>query len=163
MNKRADFSGDSVFIFVWVFIIGILLFVIYTVVDDFNTEWQASSDISQNSKNIISDFNTKLPKVFDGMIAIVFFSYFIFVMVSAYYIRTRPVFFVVAVILFPILIWLVTSFGNTFNSLGSDSFFSRFSTTLPFTNHIMTYLVEFVVAISVGIAVALYSSGGGNR
>jgi hypothetical protein len=95
-------------------------------------------------------------KGFDAFMLVLFLGLGIVTIISAVFIRTHPVLFVLMIIMQLILIGLSTIFSNLWYAIASRSEFVSIANELPYTTLIFTNLPLFVLIISAIVAIASY-------
>lgn len=135
----------------------------YQVVDEMNTDIQDDSEASADTKAISGSIYERYPGLLDGMFLFVFIGFTLFVLASAFFIDTHPIFFIVAVVLLISALVVAIFVGNSYNEIMSDSTISTYANEFTFMHWIMTHILEISIAIGFFTIIILFAKlrGGG--
>ena len=117
----------------------------------------ADSDLSNESKSMVSDNITSYPSLFDNLIVLAYVLLCMGLLVSVFMVDTHPVFFVLTVILMIFAFLALMLLANVYDDVLTDVTVSSFANQLPKTIWLMTHLVEVAVAIGFMTLIALYA------
>ncbi|QLJ52539.1 MAG: hypothetical protein Sv326_0438 [Candidatus Fermentimicrarchaeum limneticum] len=98
--------------------------------------------------------------LFDYMLVFIMVMYCIAAFITAYYVRTHPVFFVVMLVLQLVVIAVSALISNVWTQIASDPVFLPVTNTLTFTPLILHNLPIIVLVMSSAIAMISYSTPG---
>lgn len=150
---------DPIFIAMAMFCLAVAVLVIYAIATEMGTQLTAGSFDPYNLwPNVLSAM-----RVFDYVIVAFYFSLWIIAIISAFYVRSHPIFFIVT---FPVAILVLLMnvlFSNFFYYLVTQStVMSTASASFPFLSWILQNLPVMSVILSGLIALFLYlpSAGG---
>lgn len=155
-GKRANVFFDTLIVIVVLFIFSMVIIYGYSFLKEFNIDVQADSDVSAAMKNSLNDATTKYPLWTDSAFLTVFILLWFVVIIASFLIDSHPVFFIIAIILLFLLLFIGLVLSNTFQEITGDIELSSFSASYPYTNFIMSHFVEFIIAIGISIALVLY-------
>lgn len=107
-------------------------------------------------------------KILDKAAAIFLVSAILGVAISAYFIRTHPIWFVFAIFFLAIAILVSAILGNVFHGMTTTAPLNQTAQNLPLTKYTIQHLPKLIVIGAVLIAIAMYSKireyvGGGIR
>lgn len=164
-SKKGNIAFESILILVILGGMAIIAPIAYLVFTDLNTDIQADLDLSNETKSMSSDMQTRFPSLLDGLFIFALVLLWIFAIVSAFLIDTHPIFFVVAIILLVFIIIIGGAVNNLFNDMAGDADFSTSFNAFPLTTWVMNNLVVVIVFLVVSMILALYGKnkfmGGG--
>lgn len=135
------------------------LFIGVYIIDEFDTQMSAMNETPNVSKEIINKGYNAF-SVFDELILFVTVAFGITTIVSAYLIRSHPVFFFISFMLTGILMFVAGIMTNVYEKFASTSTFSSIATSFPIIQQIMYHLPEIVLIFGGLVAIAMYSSRG---
>lgn len=156
-NKKGNVASGSITIIILVFAIALFSFAGYNIMKDLNSEIQSDADMGTTAKNTSQNLTTRMPTIFDGGIMLLFVLLWIGTLVSAYLIDTSPVFFIVSVIVFVIVLIFAFALGNVYDELILDAEFSDVPTDFPMTNFLLGNIKIMIVVVGFSIMMVLYS------
>jgi len=107
----------------------------------------------------IPNFST----IMDYGIVFIFFGSLIAAIISAFMIRTHPIFFVISVIMLIIISVTFPVLSNVFMGFATNSQITTYSNQLPLTLNVFANLPIFLVITGILIIIALYSKPGGGE
>src|SRR3989304_3869171 len=116
------FPNDLIAILIIVFIITISGIVVVLTLSEFTAE-TAKVNIFQNTTagNILNNANTSFSLTIDGVITLIFFGAIVLLVISVFYIKSHPVFFIFSVLLLIVAIIIAMVFSNTFLDVSESS------------------------------------------
>ena len=160
-NKKGNIA-DVVYLPVFLLLLVFTIVVSYVIYGAIHTEFNAAD--SQIPSEVLEEFNANyntFPVVFSSFFLIAFVGFMISTIVSAFFIRSHPIFYFISVIVFAVMTVISAIFSNVYELFVTDMV-SGFSTSFPIISHVMTYLPYFVLVFSAIVAIALYTKGGGD-
>lgn len=167
MNNKADFAS-MIYIVVFLFVIGISLFLMNDLTNKINTE--IKSNINTNDTNYTAAV-TALEKIQStdnyiwdyAFLGILIGSMFALVL-SAYAIRMSPIFYWVYGILSLVILAIGVILSNTWQELAADPEFTATLTRFPIMNVVLgSYYPLIIIAVTIIAIIVLFgkSSEGG--
>lgn len=156
-NKRGSSIVETYLIIVVVIalgIFGIYTYQAFTDVDDFI---QADDWLSNESKNISSDFQTDYPSLMDNAIVFLIVGLTAVSWILASRINASPAFFIIVILSLFAFLWIAAELSNSYEEVVDGAEISTFSAQYPKTNFIVDHLVEYILTVFVGVAVVLYA------
>ena len=131
----------------------------YNILNDFNTDNQADSSSSVESKTATSEITGSFPNLFDGLIVLMVVIVWIFCLYSGYNAVNNPVMLVVGLFLIVALGVVSMFLNNVWNELSVDSTTGSIAALFPLTNVLLqNYLV---VVLVMGFSTLIVSFYGG--
>jgi hypothetical protein len=154
MNSRGSIF-DLFLISVIFLTIIITCIIIYSTVEQIKTPLVASGANASFFTQSENTFN-----FMDEVIAFGFFSIMLVSIVSAFFINSHPIFFIVSIISTAVLVIVSGVVSGTFVSIAS-----QFAETahFPLCTLIMQNLVTIMIIYAVAISLAMYAKSGGNN
>lgn len=127
----------------------IFLFVVITVfgnkvLSDFNDDFQADASISDDSKAVISDLDTRYPTTFDALVPFIYLILLLVCVVAGWLSNTHPVvmIFLLFIVLFLMIVGGILS--NAWEDLKVDESLSAVVVGYPMTDYILSHYLFFV-------------------
>jgi len=156
-GKRGQTGLDLILVVVMLFVFAIVAIFGYSMVSDFNTEWQQETDVSNESKDSMGSYATKFPTVMDQTFAILVGLLWLALIVTSFLIDSHPAFFVVTVLILLIVFFVAMELSNYFEEFMDDAEMSGFAAQFPITNWLMNNLLIVIVVMGLSAGVALYA------
>lgn len=156
-NKKGNVASGMITIIIIVFALALFSFVGYNIMKDLNSEIQSDSDMKANTKNTSQNLTDRFPAIFDGGLMFLFVLLWIATLVSAYLIDTSPIFFIVSVVVFLIVIIFAFALGNVYDEFILDPEFQSVPTDFPMTDFLLSNIKIMVVVVGFSIMMVLYS------
>lgn len=157
MNKKGDIFDILVFVIV-LLVLAIGFFVIsYTIpniTDGFNTAGLNNSAEGINAINQLENFGTiQLQRGF----FFIFIGLILGIMVSAFFIRTHPIFLFLYIILMPLTVILAGYLGNFYETLTSYPIFADRLADQTLINIVMTNLIPISIGVGALSMIIIFS------
>ena len=153
-NKRGQV--EVLFLIVVAFAFALTIFIGYKFINELNTNIQTDGDATAEAKAASLNATSRYPNIFDGGFIMFFILVWIAILVSAWFIDTSPIFFIVSLIVF--VFTLIVSFALTdvYTEFLTDADFLGFNTTFPMVNFVLSNLGVFCLVIGFSLIVVLY-------
>lgn len=159
-DKRGSSVLDVVFIVVVLLILGLAFFFVKFAFSSVNSDIQSDSDITSGAKSVIGSANSSFGSVFDFGFGFIFFGLIVGILITAYFVNSHPVFFIISVVLFVFVIFVGANVTNVFEDTIGDADFVAIQSEFPIMLFIMDNLiVELCVAFAL-MCVVLYGKSG---
>lgn len=156
-NKRGNAIIDGAFIVVLTISVVIVVFFIYNIMSNINTEIQADDDFSDTSKEIMANSTATYPNFWDTALIFLLVIFWSLALITAYRIDTAPIFFVFTLIGIIVVLMATMSMEQYYNDMISDDDFSSYDTTFPKINWLMDHFVWVIMVICFSVGVVLHS------
>lgn len=155
-KRKADMSLDLIFIVAMLFILAVGWIITGWAFTEINDDLVSDFDLSSEAKESLADTHDGFNSDMDGLIAFVFFGGAIFVIVSAWFLDSHPLFFVLGLIVLGLGILVVVTLANSFEEIVTDIDFVSTANEFEMTLFIFQNMVELVVGVAFFSALALY-------
>lgn len=155
MNKKG-FIGDVAVIIGLMLLLGTVFIVGSKVMGEFNDEWQANEDVSNQSKEIVSDLEGRYVNLWDGAFMLIFGLLAVALVVSTAALGTRPEFFFITVVIAVFFVGAAAAVSNAFYDISNDSGLVEATNEFTFVPLIMNNLVEITLVLIGLLFVGLY-------
>lgn len=155
-NKKGDFSLDMIMLVLIIFMVSIAWIFIHNSFSDINTDIQSTSDMSTDAKASLDNVYNSYRGDFDSSVVFLFFGLAIMLMVSAWFIDTHPVFFVISLLLFIVVAFVTVIFANTFEEIVTDPTISSTASEWVLSIWVMSHVVELIVGVAFLVIVIMY-------
>lgn len=163
-NKKGNVFDIIFYIFV-MFVIAITILIAAFIMSSFNTKIQASPELSADSKTVFSDQATRFPILFDNVIIFIMTGLAMVTVISAFFIRSHPIFFFFSFLALGITIAFGAIFSNVYYGFMTDPQLATTAVGFTKMNYLMTRL-PLVATIMGGIVLLVlygkFNSGGGS-
>lgn len=156
VNKKGT-SLDFIFIVVFICIIALMIFLGKMLFDNLNTEIQSSNTLTNSSKTLIQEQNNRYVGIFDYGFLMLLVGWYIVFLVSAYFLDTSPVFFVLALIFTIIGFVLAGMMNNVFFDISSSSAFVSTANQFVIIPYVFDHLLPILVFFSISFMVIMYA------
>lgn len=154
MKKKANVVMDSIVFVIVILVFSLITFFSWTAFDDIKTD--VYNDITLNeSKETITEVETRYPSVFDGLIVFVLLGMWAFGIVSAVIREDHPVLFGFMMILLVFVIIAAAMLGNFYEELFQDSLLAGITDSFPASNWILTHILELSIVVGLSILLVL--------
>jgi hypothetical protein len=160
-NSKRGNLGDIVFIMVFVFVLGLIIFISATLLGKINAQIQGGDMLSARGAAIIDRADNRFAGTFNTVWFIVFIGMWVATLVSAFFIRSHPVFYFVSLFVLIIFVLLAGILGNAFDDIASSEGMSEYSDSFTIINWFMGRFGAVIAVMSVVVAVILFNKGGG--
>lgn len=161
IRKKGNAVLDTITVVVMLMIFGVAIVLGYSVFDEMNSEIQADSDLSNNSKTESQQMYDRYPAVLDSIFLLAFILLWVLGLLASYLIDANPIFYVILFVMLMFVIFLGAEMANTYFEITDD----LGNTSFPMMNFIFDHLVAFIICIGITIAIVLYGKnkylGGG--
>jgi len=150
-------------------LVGAVMFLAFAVIivlsfkflSEINTEIQSDTDFNPEAQANLQQTTSQFPLYMDNAFLITVVLFWVFIIISSFFIDTYPVFFIVS-FLFLIFVFVVGMYlGNTYEDVMSDGELTTFADSFPKMAWIMSHLLLVLIVIGSSSALALYSNSGG--
>lgn len=170
MNRKGQFVFEDIFYaLAFIFFAAIFIFILYYAFNQAKPELGSILDSNLPANYTGTNSTTMLNKVtntvkmFDVLFPFIIVGLVIMLMVSAMFIQSHPVFFVVAIIILGVTVLLGVVFSNTYQQITEDSNFGTAADDFPVTNVFMKYLPVIMGIIVIITAVVIFVKSGVNN
>jgi len=111
----------------------------------------------QESKDIATDLTTEYNGFWDNTLVFIFAMLWFFGIISAFFIDSHPIFFLVAIILLFIVFYVTGIMANETVALVNEGDNADYITHYSKSLWIMEHMVEIVIVMSLSFSIVLYS------
>lgn len=156
-NKKANvfFEGLSIFhAIILLIIFGIVGLMLFT---DLNVDFQADPDNGAFSKDLMQEAYDQYPSMWDDIIIIAFVGMWLFALISAFFIDTNPLFFIVSAVLLILLLIFVVYISNGAYDIFIDGDFETYYSQFPKTAFIFENMLVVMIVVGASILLTLYA------
>ena len=156
MKKSKKGQTEVLFLIVIAFAFALTIYIGYKFINELNNEIQADADSTTEAKAASLAVTSRYPTIFDAGFIMFFVFVWIAILVSAWFIDTHPIFFIVSIIVFVFTIIVALALTETYTEFLLDADFVGFNTTFPMINFILNNLALFTLFIGFSVIVVLY-------
>ena len=156
-NKNGNAVQDTLTALIIIVVFAIVAVFGYTLMSQFNDEWQDEEDVTNISKEVTQDFTTSYPIIFDNAFILLVVMLWIGLIVMSFFIDAHPIFFVIPLMLL-IFVFAASAFmSNYFEELTDEAELSDAIGVMPKMNWVMDNLLIVMIIIGFTTTIALYS------
>ncbi|MCX6775877.1 MAG: hypothetical protein NT130_03465 [Candidatus Micrarchaeota archaeon] len=148
---------DVVYLLVFIFALALVLTIVLLVLDQFATNPLVTSTFTSEQLQPIAYAQTALMYL-DYLIVFVVALYFVAALVTAYYVKTHPVFYVAMLITQIIIIAISAFISNLWASIASNPVLLPITNSFVFLPLVLGYLPIITLILSSAIAVISYGN-----
>lgn len=141
----------------------VIVILAYNVLKDVNTNIQGDADLNTIAKDESANITSNFPSYMDNGFLLLIILFWIFIIVSSFFLDTYPAFFVVSFILMIFVFVIGMILANTYGEIAGDAAVSSFADYFPKINFVMNNLLLVLIVVGGSSLLALYanSKGGG--
>jgi len=156
LYSKGSVGIDALTILVIMFVGAIIIVSIYQIVSDLN---QPIYDMleSNMSKDIITEQKANYPSIWDFGLASILIGMWLFAVISAFFIDSHPVFFVISLIFLIPTLMVAIVLANIYDDLYTDATLSTFYSSFPIMYHFFSHLLIYMTVMAFSIMGALYA------
>lgn len=157
-KKKGNAAIEVMLFVVIIFSLALLTQLMYPVFTDMKNSVVDDPDIAQIGKDRINNLHGRYDTIFDNAIAIIFIFVWIGTLISAFFVDTHPVFFVLTIIILLVVFFVGAILGNTYEEIIADGGeLEANSSKFSITNFIFGHLLESMIFIGISISITLYA------
>tara|TARA_R110002033_G_scaffold117111_1_gene161288 strand:+ start:182 stop:694 length:513 start_codon:yes stop_codon:yes gene_type:complete len=161
-SKKGNVPLEAIIGMFLLFTIAIFWVVSSLVFTDITEAMVEDGDLDPIANTSITNLESRFSETFDGAFGLIFILLWIATLISAFYIDTSPVVFIISMTLLIILLVSAGFLGNAFAEVVEDSFLSSAGDKFPIMSFIMQHLVAFILLIGGGVGLVLYGKSRGS-
>ena len=161
--KKKGTIADLFYVVVVLFTLFIILITSYKVFDDITIEMNASRNdgmMSDQSIDMMTSNKDRYITIFDYAFLFIFGGLQLALLISAFWIRTHPMYFVVALILIALLAFVTFQISNIADEFGMDSDYVGIYEEFNIMRYIMRNLPILEIIFGFVTLIVLYMKGG---
>ena len=162
LNKKGNLLDIAIIPYLIMFLIIIVIiggYILYAI-NDFAQTDPGSTD---KQKSVMADYLNKYRTAFDMGILLYFFALVGVTIVSAYFIKSNPIFFTSAFIVWILSMITLPYIANTMINMMNTNPLTNFTTAMVGTRFLLKYFVLINILSGAGILYALYSKTNENN
>ncbi|MBA7492224.1 hypothetical protein ES702_02773 [subsurface metagenome] len=159
-NRKGDIITDTLTFVGFIFVFALLAYLVYPFLQDINTDVQNDASYTATSKTHFSSFTTRYPKMVDGMFVVFVIIFTVLIGLTSFFLDTNPIFFVIALILLVVLLFVGAVLSNTHAEITEDSDYTNVKTLYPNMDRILNNLPALILFEFAMVALILYSKRG---
>jgi hypothetical protein len=155
--KKKGFIGDLLSYIIVLFLLAIVIVVIYYALTQINSAWQGNTGIQSQPKQMLSDYKNSFVGTFDFFYLFLVVGYFIIIIITAYYLRSHPMFAFLAIIIMVVFGIVATHFSNAFFDVSSTAAFSASAGEFTFLSFFGLRLPHLVIILGVIFIIIMFA------
>lgn len=156
LSKNNKGQVEVLFLVVIAFAFLLIVAVSYKFLTELNSDIQTNPDSNAEAKAASLDMTTRYPAIFDGGFMMFFIFVWIAILVSAWFLDTSPIFFIVSVVVFVFTVIVSLALSSSYTDIMADADFAGFASAFPMINYFATNLGLFCLAVGFSVIVVLY-------
>lgn len=154
MNKKGQFL-DLMYIAFILLMIGIVGVIGVAVMEQFETQYAASGDIDAANVAIVSDYNNRQIGMIDGLFLIGLIGMSIVAIVSAFFVLSHPVFYIISAVVLGFLSWINAIYANIYQSIVSTPELVAYAEQFQVVPYVMRYFPAVMLVISFIVVIIM--------
>lgn len=162
VTGKKGFIGDVPFILIGLFVFAIFIVIGLTLFTTINSEFQSSDTLSNQSKEIIQENQSRYAALWDGIFATVFGLLTLGLLLSVSQLGTRPEFFFIMVFISLFIVGLAAILGNVFEEFTNEPLLTSAASQLTFIPLFYNNIVAITLVLIGMLLIGLYAKGSGN-
>lgn len=156
MNRKG-FMNDFVIYICMLFILSIAIIVIYMAFSKTNTAWQGAASLPQGSKNIVNNFVSRFPAIWDNVFVFWVFGLLIVLVIIGLALRLHPAFIGIAIIFLIAVSVVGIHLANTFFDFSTAGEIATYSAEFDKTTFLMKKLPHIVLAFGAIFLIVMFA------
>ena len=159
MNKKGNIV-DILYLGVIIFTFAILTIIGGKILGDVKDQFNSTVGIENSTIERMNMFEEKYTPTFDGLFIFILGALSVVVILSAFFVRTHPAFYFIAVIAMILFIFINAILGYGFNKIATAEEFIEVANEFTVMNFVMGNFPVIMLLISFVIIIVLFSKGG---
>lgn len=159
-NKKGDWIS-YMFAAVVIFMLGIVIIIGKLAVNEVTIDLNASSELGNESKEIMNTFNANYIGLWDNLFATIFIGLFLAMCISAYFIRSHPIYYFIFIVIIAVFSLINMLLADFFHELMSNAELSVYANEFSKMAWFMgTKFPFFMLIFGILLGIIFYSKGG---
>jgi|TARA_R100000750_G_C2306463_1_gene80811 ABC-type branched-subunit amino acid transport system permease subunit len=160
MNKKGGVP-DGIFYIVAIFTLAIVSIVGYMTLSNINEEFQTTSGISTQGKNLIDGLTNKYVGIIDASFLMVFVGVLIGTVAGVWFIRVHPALFWIMIPIFAFIIFLSAIYANVFWNFSQNANIIDNASEFTIISFVLKNYAYVITGVVILISLALFAKGRG--
>lgn len=156
MKKKGSIM-DLPYIALVIFMTAIVFVAGWMIFSKVNDSLQAKDDFSTVGKSIMQESSDRYVGLMDGVFLTLLIGFYLGSLILASQIDASPLFFIVSLVIFGVLILLTAVFGNAFYTFADNAEISTYASAFVIIPFIMNNFVQTFVVLGFGLAGVMYA------
>ena len=150
---------DVGFIIIIVFGVVIALFFFFQIWDSITTDLIATKELPNLTTSQLSQHQDIIPNTYDTIIPLLYFGSFFAIMVSAAFIQTNMIFFVIGILVIGIFTFVAAVLSNAYSDIvtGTAALSVYVTDTFRLSDHILNNYPVYASILGVVVLIVLYA------
>lgn len=157
MTRQGNVALDLLVVGVILFMISIVWIYVSKLNTDVTTPMIVKNLTGTQGTAMLTQQRDNFSTLWDNLGIFMFGLIWVFLIISAYYIRTGTVFFIIMFILMACSFIVIMILGNTFSSLMTDSNFATAAAVFPKLTWLNGHILEVFVVVMITVFIAMYA------
>lgn len=155
-NKKGNAIVDTISIVVILIVFGIITFYGWTTSQELIPMMRPELNSSVEAQASLTMLDTRYAPVMDSLFVFVFVGLWIAALISAAFLKTHPIFFVVSILLIVFILFAGMELGNFYEELSGDSSMTGVSAAFPMSNWLLSHLAIIIIVMGSSIMIAMF-------
>jgi len=156
-SKKANAVFDTLVIVFFLMAVFIASISLMPALNEVKDDIQTDESFHQNSKDLANDLTNEYNGFWDNTIVFMLALLWFFGIISAFFIDSHPVFFLIAIILLFVVFYVVALLANETVTLANEGENANYVQHYSKTLWIFEHLLEIAIIMSFSFAIVLYS------
>lgn len=155
-GNRKGSLVDVLWIGIVLLVMSITVLLVFKISHEFNTELQASDDVTADGKAAYQRINDMYPGIIDNSFMFLMIVLSVGALAMAFMVRVHPVFIGVFIVLLALIVLLGGIFSNIYEEMAQNSEMSVVANELTNISRIMLYLPFIIGVIGFVLAIVMF-------
>lgn len=156
LNKKGSIA-DSILVVTFLFVFLIISIIGYSLLDNMNTVVQASPDMGNQSKAIMSSHTARLPTYLDGLFMFMFVTFWALVIIASFMIDSHPIFFIFTLIIMIFIFITAALLANSYTDFVDNPDISSLVTNFPMSHYVISHYLIFAVLVGFTMLFVIFA------
>ncbi len=156
-SSKKGFIGDVMTIVIFMFVMSLTILVGDLVLSSWNTQVQNTPSMGSTAQTLTQNQTSGWINLWDGLFGVIFIGMSLAAAMSAYFIDTHPIMFVLVIIMLAVFIIASGAIANTYYGIETATGFSSFSLSFRLMHYIMNNLALYCLLEGALIGIALFT------
>lgn len=154
-SKRGQTAPDTATVLIVLFISGIAFITVYQLLQNVNDDIQADASFNAEAKASLQTVADHYATNWDAIFAMTVVLLWVFLLVTAFFVDTHPIFFIITAILLIALFVTVPIIANAYMDYADET--TVYSADFPVMNWVFSHLVIVIIVMAFSAGVVLYA------
>jgi len=156
IGKKGSY-GDLFYIVFIATLFAITAVVCWVAFSKINDNLQANDNIAATSKAILTKSVNNYVTLLDGIFLVVIVVLYLAAIILAFQIDTHPVFFILSIVVFGVLVFITAVMANVFWEFASNAAITTYADDFTIITLVMNNFAQIMTVLGFGLAAVMYA------